>query len=548
MSSAAIVHAVPPAESHGPPLLPLVFVDGHPRPEFDVREVVATGPLGTRVATIMMRRDAPMSAADERARVDRLVGASVQVLQPITLDGGEPRLHPVMRGRFDRVEQRFDGDDDRFTLHAVCDWSAALARMIEPGAIDRSRSAAWTVGSLLRHASRLGGLGLDVESLTAEAAGVIDDTDDIRHDTFAALVESLCRDHHLLIDNAARWEGHAVRVSHRVITAGSARPLRLSLSDTGVARQAVESIRRGIDTAQATKLVAHARGAVVESTFDLIGAWDPARESHADDAYGKSTSEDFDTVANVFRHWALNEDGAYTAAPFNRGVPFDLSSLFDDGRVVAPQPLRFERMLTMDDAGRRMGVVVQASVDGGDTWRPVLSPPEPASQPDILAFAPDGTTAYARFGYGFPLQISRDSGQQWQPQPSAEGELISFASSAPTSDNALIAVPEYETRLLRAGPTTPPWQVVGQLPPELTSVQAVVTGPNDTIFVGGQGGLFRSSDTGQSWQPAARNLPAGANVKELHARNGYLFAALADGALYVSPDRGDSWQEISVVE
>lgn len=188
---------------------------------------------------------------------------------------------------------------------------------------------------------------------------------------------------------------------------------------------------------------------------------------------------------------------------------------------------------------------VYRSTDGGDTWHSVLTPPERASRSDLLAIAPNGQTVFARFGYGQTLFTSSDGGQNWQPQPGSEGELISFIDAAATPDNGLLAAPEYDTRLVQ----TPPWQPFGQpLPAELTGVQAVVYGSDNAVFVGGPGGIYRSRDGGQSWQPVSSGLPAGANVTNLYSTNTHLFAALANGDIFVSTNAGDSWQKISVVQ
>jgi hypothetical protein len=119
---------------------------------------------------------------------------------------------------------------------------------------------------------------------------------------------------------------------------------------------------------QPIRFIAEAAGPVVESTFALVGGWDAADEALADGEYSKSGSSDFEAVANVFRLWVLNEDGAFTAEPFDRGPAFDLTTLFDDGRAIEPQPLRFGHALSQDAAGRSVGVVVEMSIDGGASW------------------------------------------------------------------------------------------------------------------------------------------------------------------------------------
>jgi photosystem II stability/assembly factor-like uncharacterized protein/DNA-binding beta-propeller fold protein YncE len=193
------------------------------------------------------------------------------------------------------------------------------------------------------------------------------------------------------------------------------------------------------------------------------------------------------------------------------------------------------------------GGVLYRSTDGGDSWQQLLAPQESGSVTDVLAFTPEA--AYARFGYATPLYVSTDGGQTWQLQPGSLGEYLSIFAATVAPDGSLIAAPEFETRLLQTSPQTPPWSIFSEsLPAELAGIEAVVYGPGDNLFVGGEGGLFRSADDGQSWRPASVGLPANARVTQLYATRSHLFAALADGALFSSAANGNSWMEISVVK
>jgi photosystem II stability/assembly factor-like uncharacterized protein len=114
------------------------------------------------------------------------------------------------------------------------------------------------------------------------------------------------------------------------------------------------------------------------------------------------------------------------------------------------------------------------STDGGQTWATVLTFEGDPGGADLLAFAPDGRTAYARFGYGRPLYRSDDGGQSWQPQTANRDEYFSLISAAVNAEGLLSGAVEFERSLLQTGPQSPPWAKIDQtLPPELSEIKAV---------------------------------------------------------------------------
>ncbi|QDU72813.1 hypothetical protein [Mucisphaera calidilacus] len=129
------------------------------------------------------------------------------------------------------------------------------------------------------------------------------------------------------------------------------------------------SVVSGGVSGRSVRGVCRSSGWRVESTFELRRGWDPGLEGLADDQYDPETSDDFTSVSSVFRRWVLNEDGAYSGAPY--GLPaYDLSALFDDERVGACS-LRFRAPLTRDTDGDPLPVLVEVSEDGGLRWRVV---------------------------------------------------------------------------------------------------------------------------------------------------------------------------------
>ena len=88
---------------------------------------------------------------------------------------------------------------------------------------------------------------------------------------------------------------------------------------------------------------------------------------------------------------------------------------------------------------------------------------------------------------------------------------------------------------------------MGSLP--VNQVNAVVVDPRSpqVVFAAGPAGVFRSSDSGLSWQFSGQGL-ANANIVALAANPKHpdtLFAATADGLLFWSDDGAQSWQSLT---
>jgi hypothetical protein len=106
---------------------------------------------------------------------------------------------------------------------------------------------------------------------------------------------------------------------------------------------------------------------VYEATFELVPAWDPALESTYYYTFSPSTNPDFQQVRDVYRKWCLNEAGDYTAAPYNRGQPYNLSTIFEGGSYV-PHRRRFWPALSADGRTNSPGYFLEVSLDDGLNW------------------------------------------------------------------------------------------------------------------------------------------------------------------------------------
>ncbi len=89
---------------------------------------------------------------------------------------------------------------------------------------------------------------------------------------------------------------------------------------------------------------------------------------------------------------------------------------------------------------------------------------------------------------------------------------------------------------------------MGRLPAQ-SGARVVVIDPKQPkrVYAAGDSGLYRSEDAGQTWQSAAKGLPAGTiQALALDPRQPKrLYATTPAGQLYLSEDGADSWRVLS---
>lgn len=377
---------------------PVVLVEGVFEPRLSVAALHVRGPLDEREATLHA-----LEPAGAGARTDAWAHREAVVALPHRLSDETQRWSVLARGVLtDRRRTRAAGiDEDRWVVRDR--WTRALAAaptvwwasrdgalqplahgVLEPGG-EGNRSArrfdihgervhvlqaeglSWSVGDALAMLSALGRLGLSVSLLPHElrAAPLL-----ARVDLSRPVGEALRRvvEPYGLVVRRELWRaGHTVVERRQVRASHHGRRIRLRWGQREGSLAEVLRIDHAAVLDAAQRWEAHASGWQIEATFALVGGWDPALEGADDSEYARGQSSDFARYANVYRHWALNEDGRYSASPYERGDPFDLAAFFSDSRVRS-QALRFLPCVTLDDAGRARPPVVEVSADGGATW------------------------------------------------------------------------------------------------------------------------------------------------------------------------------------
>ena len=423
---------------------PVVLIDGVIEPRLTARQYRAVSPLDRRSALLstndryLIHSDPPTDPdttpeisprhlpGGVSTRVDRWVDSTATVALPVRLVDDQIRWSVLAHGRLTlaRVDHSTRADESLLEVTDAWDrlldepvaavwWQTADGLLYDDtrpavmrvgSSANRSQQTwpigdrqavsvfqedgrAWTVGSALETLDALAGLGLSLSLIPTEIrdASLSEPVDLAK--PIGDVLEQLTEPCGLIVRRDLSRE------SNRVVELRSVRPIdrgpTVRLAWAGEDQPLGQVLRIDADrpSPAARQWIARADGWLVESTFNLIAGWDPSLETEPDSAYSKSDSSSFTTLANVFRLWALNEDGRFTGDPFNRGDAFDLTTFFTPlpgpgsgstpgslssnagGQLPGrPRPLRFLPALTLDASSTRRSPVVEFSIDSGVTW------------------------------------------------------------------------------------------------------------------------------------------------------------------------------------
>ncbi len=329
------------------PAVPLVFLNGRFCASAQVRSLVMSGPLDTRTARIEVQ--------DDRWRA--LVGSSqtVRILMPEQLSTGENHLVPLLEGRIDTSSSDMSDARHHHHIAAHCDWSHDLERPFEIGTAGR------TFGEILEEIDQAFASGIERTLLSRELLGQVVASRVIAG-TLGQVLSELATEHGLYVQREMQWSAGRYHEKRMWRQTEHGRPLVLRRTDLANPAGVLKAIAERYRSKRPTRHIARVAGQVVESTFHLAAGWESVSEGKADSEYVRSTSTGFDSVRNTYRLWLLNEDGLIDSETF------DLASLFGEDREIPASPLRFLPPLTHDEHGRRLDVVVQVSLDSGNTW------------------------------------------------------------------------------------------------------------------------------------------------------------------------------------
>lgn len=183
------------------------------------------------------------------------------------------------------------------------------------------------------------------------------------------------------------------------------------------------------------------------------------------------------------------------------------------------------------------------SGDDGQTWATALSPDETASA-DVVALASNGERDLAWLQYNGLW--SRQSGTNtWTRLQADDQTYVQTMVFAPDGrlwigalDGQVLVSDDGGQTLLDIG---------GRLPTQRTWSSAFAFPAADTVLLGTDQGIWRSTDAGQTWQTANTGLPRAAfndlppGVRTLLVQGGMVYAGLTEQGVFLSGDGGRTW-------
>ena len=206
------------------------------------------------------------------------------------------------------------------------------------------------------------------------------------------------------------------------------------------------------------------------------------------------------------------------------------------------------------------GNAVYKTTDGGQTWRAFkrgLLPPPGINRGegwvDWLAVDSTKSNVLYEHDYANTIRKSVDGGQSWRPMLSLykKGSIASVLL-APTRPSSLYAAFERWSDVVNVGlykssdgATT--WQrtlhlSVSREPPPVVALAADPRQPT-VIYTAVRARVFRSGDAGHSWSFIGHGLPQDGVVTSLAAGAGTVYAAFGEKGIYETSDGGRTWTQ-----
>ncbi len=384
----------------GPEARPVVLIDGVPEPRLSARELRMTGPIDRRSATLDV-----VPSSDRGKLIDHWVNSDIALAIPNRLVDETIRWSVLLHGRLNGGEITLSAGADDHAVELVDHWTLSLDKPVRAAwwqtsgglLFDDARPAVmkigddanrseqtWEIGGQTVHVFQGNGQQWTIitalASLNAMASLALSlklIPSDIRDQPLTRAVDlgrsigdtisTILEPFGLVVQRDLARESGVVIEKRTVRDANHGRIISLAWTDNQRPVGQVSRVDTNRPAEGGQQWIARTNGWRVESTFDMVKGWDPSLEGQPDATYDKNNNPNFGTYANVFRLWALNEDGQLSGSPYNQGTPFDLGQFFGVA-LIRPRALRFLPTLTLDDTGDGRPPIVEISNDAGVNW------------------------------------------------------------------------------------------------------------------------------------------------------------------------------------
>lgn len=201
-------------------------------------------------------------------------------------------------------------------------------------------------------------------------------------------------------------------------------------------------------------------------------------------------------------------------------------------------------------AARQSGLA--RSDDGGRSWRALVVLPENDAQPSISALALASTTegqTHIFAGVTGGVFVSHDGGGLWKPTPiAAPPPFITVLAVSPDyARDGIAFATSMEDGVYRSDDYGASWRAWGFGLFDFHVLGLAVSphfATDKTVYALTESGIYRSRNTGRSWQVTgfpADGVPA---LCMAVAPDNTLYAGTERAGLYRSSDSGDTWEQM----